>query len=367
MDSSNQISPPPGAPARKDWRDRLRLPLMLSAPVLLLAIAGYFYLGAGRIESTDDAYVQTARVAISADVAGRVKDIAVHDNQRVHKGQVLYRLDDAPFRIALAQAAAQRAGAQLKIEMLKANYRQLQATLAAAQNTLKFQQTEYQRQQRLSQAQIASQAQLDQAAHALSDAQAQRDAVQQQISAVVANLAGNPGIAPAQHPEVRQAQAQLDMAQLNLGYTVIRAPVDGIVTRVEGLQVGNYIAASAPVFALVPAGDTWIEANFKEDQLAHMHSGQRAEVTIDSYPGKVFSGRVVSVSPETGSQASVLPAENATGNWVKVVQRLPVRIALAHADQALALAGGLSVSVSVDTGFQRHVFGADSEPAGSRP
>ncbi len=154
---------------------------------------------------------------------------------------------------------------------------------------------------------------------------------------------------------MQQAQALLDRAKLNLSYTVIRAPSAGIVTRVEQLQVGNYISASTPVFALVSTTDVWVEANFKEDQLTHMRAGQPATVSVDSYPGKRFEGRIASVSPGTGSQFSVLPPENATGNWVKIVQRLPVRIELERLDPRYPLHAGLSADVSVDTGYRRHL------------
>jgi membrane fusion protein (multidrug efflux system) len=158
-----------------------------------------------------------------------------------------------------------------------------------------------------------------------------------------------------------QAQAALDRARLNLSYTTITAPSDGVVTRVEQLQVGSYIAASTPVFALVSTHDVWLEANFKEDQLGHMRAGQVANVRVDSYPGKTFKGKVVSVSPGTGSQFSMLPAENATGNWVKVVQRLPVRIELEQLDAAYPLHAGLSATVNVDTRYQRHLFSANEQ------
>jgi membrane fusion protein (multidrug efflux system) len=177
----------------------------------------------------------------------------------------------------------------------------------------------------------------------------------------VANLGGNPNIEVDRHPTVQHAQAVLDRAKLNLSYTVIEASTDGIVTRVEQLQAGTYITASAPVFALVVANDTWVEANFKENQLAHMRVGQQVDVHIDSYPGKTFAGTVVSVSPGTGSQFSLLPAENATGNWVKVVQRLPVRIELKSVNPTeYPLHGGLSATVDVDTQYERHLFGSNT-------
>jgi len=358
----NSKPAPTGAgqpPALAPNRNRTRLLLMLLGPLVLVAVALYFYLAGGRYESTDDAYVQIARVSISADIAGRVKEIDVHDNQLVHKGDLLFRLDDAALRIAVDEASAQLAAARLKINMLKANYRQGQSDLTAAQDTLHYRQTAFARTRRLQAAGIDSQAQLDQAAHELDDARTQVSAVQQRIGAVVANLAGNADIAPDRHPDVQQAEALLDRARLNLSYTLVRAPADGIATRVEELQVGNYIAASAPVFALVSTRDIWIEANFKEDQLAHMRAGQTAEVQVDSYRGKTFSAHVASLSPGTGSQFSVLPPENATGNWVKIVQRVPVRIELDDLDPAFPLQGGLSASVSVDTHYQRHLFGAN--------
>lgn len=339
-------------------RSRLRLPLMILGPLILLAVGVYFYLSGGRYESTDDAYVQTARVAISSNVAGRVLEIAVRDNQTVHRGDVLFRLDDAPFHIAVDEARAQLATSRLQVESLKANYRQRLSELRSAQETLAYQQNELDRQRRLLGSGIASQSQVDRASHAAEEARTQVATAQQQIGAVVASLGGDPSIAPDRHPSVQQAQAALDRAKLNLSYTVITAPSDGIATRVESLQVGSYISASAPVFALVSNNDLWIEANFKEDQLAHLRVGQSADVEVDSYPGKVFKARVVSVSPGTGSQFSVLPPENATGNWVKVVQRLPVRVELDQRDAQYPLHAGLSADVSVDTRYERHLFGA---------
>ena len=330
---------------------------MLLGPFVVAAVAVYVYLAGGRYEDTDDAYVEAARVAISSNVAGRVREIRVHDNQAVHKGDVLFRLDDAPFRIAVEEARASLAAARLQVEALKANYRQRASELESAQETLDFQEREYARQQRLLASGIASQAQVDRALHALDGARAQVAGTRQQIGAVLARLDGKPDIAPDRHPLVQEAQAALDRATLDLSYVVVSAPADGIVTRVEHLQVGTYIAASAPVFALVSTGDVWIEANFKEDQLSHIRVGQAASVQVDAYPGRTFSAKVASLSPGTGSQFSLLPPENATGNWVKVVQRLPVRLELQHPDPRYPLRGGLSADASVDTQYRRHLFG----------
>jgi membrane fusion protein (multidrug efflux system) len=337
---------------------------MVLVPLLAAGAILYFYLLGGRYESTDDAYVKSGRVDISTDVSGRVVELAVHDNQVVRRGDLLFRLDEAPYAIAVAEAEAKLAATRTQVASLKANYRQRQSEQTLAQETLKYRRSEFERQKRLLVSGIASQAQLDSAAHAYDEARAQIAGVEHEVDAVAAQLGGDPNVAPDQHPSVRQAQAVLDRAKLNLSYTVVRAPGDGIVTRVEQLQVGSYVNAAAPVFALVSNHDVWLEANFKEDQLAHMQVGQQASVRIDSYPGKVFEGRVVSLSPGTGSQFSVLPAENATGNWVKVVQRVPVRVELDAHDPQLALHAGLSATVEVDTRFKRHLFSADEQLSG---
>jgi membrane fusion protein (multidrug efflux system) len=339
-------------------RLKWRVPLMILGVLAVLGAGAAFYLNGGRHEQTDDAYVQSARVAISANVAGRVVEIAVRDNQPVSKGDLLYRIDDTPLRIAVEAAEARLADAQLQVQTLKANYRQRVSQVESARKALAFQESEVARQQRLLASNIASQSAVDRAVHARDDARGDLAAAEQQVSAALAQLGGQIDIASSDHPAVRQAQAALDSAKLDLSYATINAPIDGVVTRVEQLQVGNYVAAHVPVFALVATGNVWIEANFKEDQLTHMKTGQQARVSIDTYPGRRFNGRVVSVSPGTGSQFSLLPPENATGNWVKVVQRVPVRIELDDMDPEIAMHAGLSASVDVDTRWRRRLFGA---------
>ena len=345
----NDEQPAAATAARKTRFQRLRWPLMSLAVIAVVAGGAYLYFTGGRYQSTDDAYAQAATVSISSNVAGQVSEIEVHDNELVHRGATLFRLDDAPFRIAASDAAAHLADTRLQIESLKSTYRQRQVELRAARDTQTYAQRQYDRQTRLLTSGIASQAQFDQASHALDAARQQVANVQQQIGVALANLGGDPNIAPARHPLVAQAQAALDRAQLNLSYTVVTAPTDGVVAKVEQLQVGDTIAASAPVFALVSTRDVWIEANFKEVQLARMHPGQTATIKIDRYPGRAFSAKVTSVSPSTGSQFSLLPPENATGNWVKVVQRVPVRLQLTHVDPGFLLQAGLSADVTVDT------------------
>ena len=337
---------------------RLRWALM-GGGVLLAIVAGlWYYLASGRYVSTDDSSIQAAQATISANVPGRVVELDVHDNQSVHRGDALFRLDDRAFRIAVEEAQAKLGTARLEVIAGKATYHQQLAALRSAQDTLDYQGREYQRQQKLLASGISSQMQFDQVQHARDTARQQVASAQQQVASVLAMLGGDPDIDPDQHPTVQQAQAVLDRARLNLGYTRIVAPDDGIVTKVEQLQVGDYINAASPVFALMSTRDVWVEANFKENQLTHMRSGQPATVDIDTYSGKTFQAHVVSIAPGTGSQFSALPPENATGNWVKVVQRLPVRLELQDVPADLPLHSGLSATAEVDTGHSRGLFGS---------
>ena len=371
IDIGRQVSPPSAA-APRGWQQRLRLPLMVGVPAVAALVGGALYVTGGRYVSTDDSYVQAARVAISSDVAGRVVELDVHDNQPVKAGQVLFKLDDRPYRITVADAEAHLAAARLKIAAEKAVYRQRQADLQAAQDTVDYQTREFERQQRLLAPGLASRAQYAQAAHALQAARQQLAATRQQMAGVLAELGGDSDIAPEQHPQVQQAQAALDRARLNLSYTVVAAPDDGTVTKVEQLQVGDYVSTAQPLFALVSASRVWIEANFKETDLTRMRPGQRATVDIDTYPGRDFPARVASLSPGTGSSFSLLPPENATGNWVKVIQRLPVRLELAPWPADVRLAAGMSADVEIDTGYRRKLLAmihdafAAPEAAGGR-
>jgi membrane fusion protein, multidrug efflux system len=349
--------------AKLGWRGllrarRLRLLLMFALPIALVIGGTGWYLTSGRYVSTDDAYVQADTVAVSSDVAGRVIGVDVRDNEHVKAGQVLIRLDQRPYRNAVEQAKAQLASARLQVEGLRASYRQRLAELASAQDTLNYQQREFDRQQKLLAGEVTSQSNFDQTRNRLSTARQQVASVQQQIAAVLASLGGNPDIATDDHPTVQQAQAQLDQAELNLSYTVITAPADGIVTNVNKLPVGSYLNPATPAFSLVQADRSWIEANYKETELTHMKPGDAATVTVDAYPGTRFAARVASLSPGTGSMFSVLPPQNATGNWVKVVQRLPVRIEVDQPDPRQPLRAGMSVTAEVDTGYREPIVAA---------
>jgi len=361
--STAETPAPAEAPARGDRLRRLRIPLMVGGSLLIVLVAGYFYFASGRSESTNDAYVSAARIAISTNVPGRVIELRVRDNQRVKRGELLFRLDDRPFQLAVNAARAKLGNARLQVESLKATYRQKQSELKSAEDTLAYEQREMDRQKRLLASGISSQSQVDKASHARDAAAQQVAATQQEIAGVVANLSGDPSIDPTKHPAVEQAQAELDRALLDLSYTTINAPDEGIVAQVEKLQVGDYVNAATPVFALVSTHNVWIEANFKEVQLATMRAGQPATVRIDTYGDRTFKAHVASLSPGTGAQFSVLPAQNATGNWVKVVQRLAVRIEIDDADRQHPLFSGLSATVKVDTHDQKGARLADDGSA----
>ena len=333
-------------------RQRLRLPLMVAGPAVVILGGLWWYLTTGRYVSTDDAYIQSARTVISADVSGRVLTVEVHDNQRVAKGQVLYRLDPHSYEVAVADATAQLGMARLQVEALKATYQQKLADNKAAQETLDYAQREYDRQKKLLGSGVASQQQFDQAANALEVARQKVASSRHDIGNVLAQLGGNPDIPVGDHPMVQRAQAVVDAKQIDLNDTVIRAPDNGIVTKVEQLQVGDYMTAATPVFSLM-SDQVWVEANFKETELTHMRPGQDATVEIDTYPDADCRGKVTSLSPGTGLTFSLLPPENATGNWVKVVQRLPVRLSVDCSSADVPLHAGLSVTVEVDTRYRR--------------
>lgn len=333
-------------PARPSGLRRWRWPLILGGPIVILAIVAYFVLTGGRTESTDNAYVQVAKTAVAPSIAGRVVEIYVHENQAVKKGQVLFRLDPRDFQANLSAAQAQVAVAELNVSQQRAAYQRESANVSAALETVGYTTREAQRQRDLAAAGVSSRQQADQAVHAASQAREQLKAAREQQAVALAALGGDPNIG-ARAPAVQQARAQLERARLDVSYATVVAPSDGVVARVDQMPVGAYLNASQTAFWLL-SGQPWIEANFKEDQLAHMKVGQPVEIEVDAYPDAKLKGHVASFAPGTGSAFSALPAQNATGNWVKVTQRLPVRIAFDKPPPGMAARAGLSANVTVD-------------------
>jgi membrane fusion protein (multidrug efflux system) len=341
------------APPKITLRERLRRPLFILFPVILAAFGAAYYLVNEPYVSTDDAFVRAAKESVNARVAGQVVNIAVADNQRVKQGQLLFQIDPQPYRIAVDQAAARLDSARLEVNELKATYRQQVAELQSASDSAEYDRREYERRKALVVDGWTPREVYDKADTTLKVSRQHIESVGQQIANTAAALDGDPNIAVDRHPSVRAAQAQLDQAQLNLSYATVAAPDDGIVARVEDLQVGDFVNPGVAVFSMMSSDRIWIEANFRETGLTHMRPGQAAAIKVDAYPGHTFKAHVVSMSPGTGSDFAVLPPENATGNWVKVVQRLPVRLELDTFDPSRPLFSGISVTVRIDTDCRR--------------
>jgi membrane fusion protein (multidrug efflux system) len=329
----------------------LRVLLLGGVPAVALALAAQVYLSGGRYVSTDNAYVKADKIAVSADISGRVVAVTVREHQQVAEGATLFRLDDLPGRLALDQAEAQLGSVRRDIESLRAVYGERQAALQRAEQQTAFLAKEYRRLQDLVRGGLAPSSQQDAAEHELRNAELQAASVREDLQRALTDLGGDPATPTESHPRYQQARAQRDQAQLNLDRTVIRAPIAGIVGPML-LTPGEYVQVGQPVFTIVGA-QPWVEANLKETELTHTRAGQRAWVRIDAYPEHTWPATVASISPATGAEFSLLPPQNASGNWVKVVQRVPVRLTLLPAGDLPPLRSGMSATVEIDTGFER--------------
>jgi membrane fusion protein (multidrug efflux system) len=358
-ETKSQPKPAAPAPAPKQTRKRgsLRRILLVAGPVAVLLGALYFYLTGGRFASTDDAYVKADVVSVATDISGIVAKVEVHNDQRVKAGDVLFRLDDEPYRIALEGAKAQLGATANQINAFKALYRSQLAAVQTAKTDVGYYQLGIQRQSELASRFVASQATLDQARHDYQSAQNKMNAAQKQADAALAQIGGDIDKPTDENPQYLQVKAQVDKAERDLRHTIVRAPVDGVVTNVDTLQPGNFLQASQPGFSLVASDHVWIEANLKETDLTYLRPGNPAEISVDAYPGTEWKASVDTISPATGAQFSVLPAQNSSGNWVKVVQRLPVRLKVEANDKAPPLRAGMSVVVDIDTGHTRTLSG----------
>jgi membrane fusion protein, multidrug efflux system len=333
----------------------LRRLLLALGPIVVLAGGLFAYTAGGRYVSTDNAYVHAGKLTVATDVSGIVADVAVKESQKVEKGQVLFTLDQEPFRIALAGAEANLGTVRNQLVTLQATYRQKQAQVAQARTDAAFYETSFQRQQDLLKRGVAAQATYDQAKHDLDAARERVVMATNDAAATLAQLGGDADAPIERNPSYLAAQAQVDKARRDLNRTTVTAPIPGIVTNVDALQVGEYLPAAQAAFSLVSAADVWIEANPKESDLTYLKEGAPAVVTIDAYPGREWRATVTSLAPATGTEFSVLPAQNATGNWVKVVQRVPIRLSVQMPADSPPLRTGMSATVEIDTGHQRHL------------
>jgi membrane fusion protein, multidrug efflux system len=340
-------------------RDRIRWSLFALLPLVLI-IGGYWYVTGGQIMSTDDAYLEADKVGISTDVAGIVKDVGVKENEHVTAGQVLYRLDPLQFQIAVDNAKANLAQTALSIEAMKQDYARMVSDIAAQQAQVDLDQTNFNRAAMLLKSGTTTQAAYDQAQATLQTDKSKLDALREQAQVQLARLGGKADIEVTQHPQYLQAKAQVEEAQRQLDHTVVTAPFAGIVTDVPAIAPGKYLAASATAFFLVDTDRVWVNANPKETELTYVRTGQPVTISVDTYPGVEWRGTVESISPAAAQEFSLLPAQNTSGNWVKVVQRVPMRVRVDTSDKTKPpLRAGMSVEIDVNTGHARgfpHLF-----------
>ena len=330
----------------------------LLGPLAAIIVGVYIYLSGGRYISTDNAYVKAAKIAVSADISGRVTEVAVRENEAVSPGNLLFRVDPRPFRIRLARAEARLSAARQGVEALRAVYKQKAASLTRAKSEVAFHRQQFERQRGLSRKNLVSGLNLDTAVRNLRDAEDQVKVAEQDLAEANAKLGGDPDIPAGKHPDVLEALALRDQAALNLTNTAVYAPIHGFVTNFD-LQQGEYVKAGSPIFSLVGSDNSWVHANYKETELTHVRVGQRATISIDTYPDRKFEATVAGISPATGAEFAVLPPQNATGNWVKVVQRLTVRLQIIDDTDKTgpALRAGMSAIVTIDTGHKRRITG----------
>lgn len=339
----------------KSRKGLLRFTLM-SLGIVAAAGGGLAYwLHGGRYVSIDNAYVRAAKIAISTDIGGTVTEVAVREGGRVAAGDVLVRIDQTKFRIALDGAKANLAQAVLGVEAMKRDYQRMLRDIEAREAMVQGDSAAFERYGALVKSGGVTRADYDDIRFRLAANRAVVQGLVEQARVQLARLGGNADIDPAQTPVVRLAQSQVDEAQRQLAKTIITAPFAGIVTQVETLQPGMYLSAAAPAFGLISTERVWVEASPKETDLTNVKPGDPVHLTVDTYPGRAWDAKVESIAPNTTAEFSVLPAQNASGNWVKVVQRIPLRVRVDRAPGDPELRAGMSVVVEIDTGHVRHL------------
>jgi membrane fusion protein (multidrug efflux system) len=345
----------PKKPAGRLARGKLRSILLIGVPALAIVIGLGIYLSGGRYISTDNAYIGAQKVLITPDISGKVGRVTVREGQHVNAGDELFTIDPEPFRIAATQAEAKLASVRTDFANLKTNLESLTKLSDLAQKNVELKQKDVERKTSLLASRSGSQFDVDTSAAAVVTAQLQAQYAEQQKNNTLNQLLGNPNLPIEQYPPFLQAQAALDQAKRDLDHTVLRAPIAGTATQVDNIQLGRFIAAGTPVLSVIDDSAPWVDANPKETDITNLKIGQKAEVSVDTFPDHTFRGTVIAVSPGTGAQFSILPPQNATGNWVKVVQRVPVRIQLDKDDANRGLRSGMSVTVDIDTGRSRSI------------
>lgn len=325
--------------------------LLALGPVLVATVSLYVYWTGGRVIQTDNAYIQADKTPISAEVTGAIVEVLVKENQLVEKGSPLLKIDPRSYVITLEKAKANLQNMEAEINKLKASYQQITNELSLAQNNIDYTEKEYKRLTKLDSNNAVAKAQLDSAQHNFQISQHRLEIIKAQRAQILAQLEGNPDIDPSQLAIYRLANTQVENAALDLDKTVVRAPFQGRVSKIP--QPGKHVAPGMSVMSLIADNDFWIEANLKETDLTHVSSGQKVDIEVDTYPDADFTGTVQSISPGTGSEFSILPAQNATGNWVKVVQRIPVRIKIDESVNHQKLCAGMSATVKIDTKYHR--------------
>jgi len=341
-------------PARS--RAKLRLVLLVVLPLIALAAGAYFYLMSGRYISTDNAYVGAQKVLITPDISGKIAKVTVTEGQRVNAGDALIEIDPEPFRISVTQAEARLASVRTEFANLKTNLASLGRRIALARETADLKQRDVERKNTPLANRTGSQVDMDNALNAVVAAKTQLEMLEQQQEAIRNQLLGDENLAIEKYPPYAQAAAALGQAKRDLDHTVLRAPIAGMATQVASIQMGRYVSAGTPVFSLIDDARPWVDANPKETDITHLRIGQPVSIYVDTFPGRAFRGTVAAVSPGTGAQFAILPPQNASGNWVKVVQRVPVRIEFTQSEDVRDLRAGMSVTVDIDTGRQNTVL-----------
>jgi len=336
-------------------RSSRRLILLVVVPAIAALVGVFIYLSGGRYATTDNAYTKADVISIRPRVAGAVAERLVAENDQVKAGQLLLVLDRKPYEVALAKAEAKRGEVRTNLAALHASYREKQSELQLAIVNRDYATNEQQRQANLAARKLVAKADYDEVSHTRRISDQQVITLEQDLKRIAESLGGDADTPIEQHPSYRAAQAEVEQAQLNLDYTQITAPKDGIVTKPP--EAGEFVALGSAVMSLVANDNLWVEANFIETDLTHVRVGQTVKVHVDTYPDVAWEGEVQSISPATGAEFSVIPAQNATGNWVKIAQRVPVRISIKPNNKAPALQAGLSTGIAIDTGYKRSLFG----------